>query len=34
MIEDWRATFVNSAPETPFLVNELGGLQDANWPSE
>ena len=32
MIEDWRLTFVNSPADAPFLVNELGGLQDQEWP--
>ena len=32
LIDDWRMTFVNSPPDAPFLVNELGALQDANWP--
>jgi hypothetical protein len=32
MIEDWRLTFVNSPPDAPFLVNELGAMQDAEWP--
>jgi len=27
MIQDWRLTFVNSAPDAPFLVNELGAMQ-------
>lgn len=32
MIEDWRLHFVNAAPNVPFLVNELGALQDPEWP--
>eukprot|EP00040_Diaphanoeca_grandis_P022645 m.122132 g.122132 ORF g.122132 m.122132 type:complete len:517 (+) comp28902_c0_seq1:561-2111(+) len=30
MIDDWRETFKQLA--VPFLVNELGALQDKNWP--
>lgn len=31
LIASWRSHFVNSAEDAPFLVNELGGLQDAQW---
>lgn len=32
LIDDWRLQFVNSPTDVPFLVNELGALQDPEWP--
>jgi hypothetical protein len=31
LVKHWRSTFVNSPANAPFLINELGGLQDEQW---
>ena len=31
LITSWRSHFVNTPVDAPFLVNELGGIQDPQW---
>ena len=32
LITSWRKAFTNSPADAPFLINELGALQDTAWP--